>query len=586
MERLIRDIALEAVQKRRLSRRVQLKFDAGALLSDAALFLVSLLLASYSPFDGLSPFGAACVMAAWAYGCGPYSACAGAVLGYALSGSWVYAVSTFVLGLTIFLINRQGSIERVFRLLVSFAVQLISVLIISLLTKQRTLFLAGALTVSVFASVVLACGIKAFAALSGSRTLSDAELLTLAATAGLITLAMRNYNLRGVSPAMVFAGACSLFAAYRIGVPAVAFAVTVGAGRVLASGGDMHFIAVLAACTLVSSSLRSLGKWASLAGFTLLGACFALFLRGSYIFNLWELGIIFLVYAAIPARLYFPEAVKNEIEFCGKGVSKYGRLQYRVAEISESLFILSGSFAGNESILLRSASNSLKKALKEHPCCNKLEVEYGTAEYGSAETDATGDRHIINMLEGGLLAALSDGMGSGSTAGEASEAVLELFSELICLGIEFDKSAELVNDVFETEQNELYATLDAVLIDLSDGSARILKQGAPESYVLREGTIYSLYGEGVPMGITEKAPGYASSFKLIPGDTLIMMTDGVSEALGDSLIPAIANNVLEFGDAEMAANSLLDAAAERGSGDDMTVMVIRLSEKQAIRKSR
>ena len=576
MERLARILDFGELKRKTAGKAVVLRRDAGSLVSCAFLLLISMLLASYAPFEGISPFGAACVMAAWASGSDPYFACAGAVLGYMLSGSYTYAASTFVLGAAIALINRQGSIDRVFRLLISFAVQLAALTVISLFTKQRALFLAGALTVSVFASVVLACAIKAFSAISGSRRLGDAELLTLAAAAGLITLSMRNFNVIGASAAMIFAGVCSLFAAYRLGIPAVAFAVTVGAGRVLASGGDMHFIAVLAACTLAAASLRALGKWASLTGFAILGVLFALFVRGLYIFNYAELGIISAIFAAVPAKLYFPDGLREQLYSPGGSETKYGRLQYSVATIGEALEGIAPFLGVREGAMIGTVSDSLKNALKSKPKKIRYRVEFGSAGSAGGISEVTGDSCSFSELEGEFLAALSDGMGSGDAAGRESENLLDLFSRLIDIGFDIGSAAEYVNELLsEYSDGDIYATLEAIRIDLSSGSAKLIKHGAPESFVLRDGSIYTLYGEGLPMGIVDNAAGYVSSFKLLPGDAVVMMTDGVSEALGSSLITAIANNVLEFGDAEMAANSLLDAAAERGSDDDMTVIVIR-----------
>lgn len=577
MERLIRETLGEARQA--VSARIRLRsIQSGVLIPNIALMLVSALLASYAPFDEVSPFGAACVMAAWTSGADPYFACTGAVLGYVMTGNYAYAVSTLILGAAIFLLNREGSILRLYRLLLSFGIQLVSLLLISLIARLRILYYVGALTVSVFAAVVIAGGFKAFESLPGDKSFSDAELLTLSATAGLITLSMRSFNLWGISPAMIFAGACALFAAYRLGISSVAFAVTVGAGRVLAAGGDMHFIAMLAALSLLASSVRALGKWASLSGFALLGLAFTYLIRGTYVFGPFELGLICLIFALVPSRLYMPDGVKEELLGSPMGEKKYGRLQYRIASLSDVINELAEVCGEREGRILRCVAKTLQGSLRS----SSRRIRTFSADYGSASAAVgaagSGDSCSVKMIGGNLLAAISDGMGSGSRAAKESRKAIALLSDLLTVGFGVGEAAEYVNEMLSSEgDDEVYATMDVMLIDLDDGEAHLLKHGAPASFVLRDGNIYTLCGEGVPVGIIDEVKGRVKRVKLSAGDTVVMMTDGVSDALGDMLIPAVADNVLEFGDAEMAASSLLDAALDRGHGDDMTVIVARIT---------
>ena len=73
---------------REACRRVY-EFSLRQLILDSLLFFMSMLLGSYAPFEGVSPFGTACVMAAWFIGLNPYFACMGAAAGYLLSGSYI-----------------------------------------------------------------------------------------------------------------------------------------------------------------------------------------------------------------------------------------------------------------------------------------------------------------------------------------------------------------------------------------------------------------------------------------------------------------------------------------------------------------
>ena len=83
----------------------------------------------------------------------------------------------------------------------------------------------------------------------------------------------------------------------------------------------------------------------------------------------------------------------------------------------------------------------------------------------------------------------------------------------------------------------IHISLDVLLLDLSTCRARFLKQGAPPSYILRKGRVYTIHAETLPVGILpEAAPVCPQDAQLMRGDAVVMMTDGLGDALGLSLI--------------------------------------------------
>ena len=555
-------------------------FTLRVLMQDCVMFAVSALLASYAPFEGVSPFGAACIMAAWYTGLNPYFACSGAILGVLLGKSpWMIPVFA-AMGGTIFLLKKKD-LRRVFRLLVSFAAEAILMLVTALAFRKSALLLVGSSTVSVFAAVVLASAIRQLRYMAGGRGLSDAGLLSMSASAGLITLAMRGFNVLGQSPAMIFAGLCVLFASYRLGLASCAFAVTVGAGRALASGSDLHFIAVLAASALLASSLRSIGKWVCLGVFGAVNILFTALVRGIGVFSYFELGVILLIFALVPARLYAPPSVSESTGRSSASGRRTSLLEYRAAELSDAMSYLSASLGGSSGYLMGCVSDSLKRAVSPAFSAGmRYSAEFGTAQSVKAGSAVSGDGAAARKVDGKLLIALSDGMGSGCSAFEESREVLELLQSLVTAGASLEEASEIVNEsLCGAGDGDMYATLDAMLVDLSSGAASIVKRGAPPSFVLRRGRIFTLSSEELPVGIIGDARGKAHTVRLRPGDTVIMMTDGVSDALGNGLNAAMTENVLGYGDPEITARALLDEAKKRGRSDDMTVLIARIEER-------
>lgn len=552
----------------------------GHILPNAALFALSALLASFRPFGGAAPFGAACVIGAWFAGVDPYSACAGAVLGHLLSRGYVFAGACFAMGAAVYMAGRVKSLPRPYRILIAYGAEAVSVLILGLILRQRTLFLLASSTVSVFGGIVLGQAVTAFRGTLGGRKPTDAELMTLAAAAGLITLSMGSFRIFGISPAMIFAGLCGIFAACRYGVSALAFAVTAGAGRVMATGGDLYFIAVLSAATLIAASFRALGKWAVMIAFGATSAVFRHFMGSVGVLSHAEWIAVCLIFAAVPLKAYMSNAERRSAVSPNTSDPRLARLQLRTASLSDVLSSLSSELEGNEALLLRCVSDTLKRSLRDAPREDGLfSTEYGMAAGARHGSTACGDSVTVKDLDGKLLLALSDGMGSGVRARDESRRALALLSELMTVGFCMDDAADCVNSLLSRKgTGDMYATLDVILIDLENGTARLKKYGAPSSYVLRGSKLYSLYSEALPLGILETAESRGRSIRLKSGDTLIMMSDGVADALGSGLYGAITDNVLTYGDPELAARSLLSAAKEMGGTDDMTVLVCRVEE--------
>ena len=560
-------------------RRRVYSFSPSVAVSNAALLAVSVLLSAYAPFEGISPFGTACIMAAWFAGANPYIACMGAIAGYVLSGSYPFAAASAAMGAGIFFISSLGNAARVYRLLFGFLIEAMTLGLACLVTKQGAVLKLGSACVSVFAAVVIGGALRAFRFIKGAKALSDTELITLSALAGLITLSMQGMSILGQSIATVFAGACALFAAYRFGIGAVAFAVTVGAGRSLAAGGDMRFIAVIAACALVAASLRALGKWAAMIGFAGCSALIAACVGGTSIFGYIETALICAVFAAVPQKLYMPDTLKDELIDPLLPGRKYNRLQYRLASLSEVLNELSRVYGNDEARLLKSISCTLKRFLNAGSERVNYRAEYSEAVSVKPGSIESGDSCVMREIEGKLLLALSDGMGSGGRAMNESRAALALLKDLLHVGFEISDAAECVNSLLSSRgEGDMYATLDVTLIDLKDATATFSKHGAPSSFILRNGRLHTLYSEALPIGIIDGAQGASRSVRLRDGDTVIMMTDGVSDALGTALCEAAAESVLGTEDMEKAARALLEAAEANGRCDDMSVIMARITK--------
>ena len=208
----------------------------------------------------------------------------------------------------------------------------------------------------------------------------------------------------------------------------------------------------------------------------------------------------------------------------------------------------------------------------------KLKASMAAATLPMKQSPVSGDSTAEARLPNGrALFALSDGMGSGSAAREESARTLSLLLRLYQAGFERDAALECVNRLLmEQDEAEMYATVDALYLDLATGETEFIKFGAQPSFVLREGRVHTVYAEALPAGILDEASPAVHTATLRRNDAVVLLTDGALDALGEDTESEILSCVGAANTCEDAARSLLYAARDHGAEDDMTVMVVRI----------
>ena len=215
-----------------------------------------------------------------------------------------------------------------------------------------------------------------------------------------------------------------------------------------------------------------------------------------------------------------------------------------------------------------------------------FEVAAAAARRSKEEGAPCGDSYLLRSLPGWhYLVALSDGMGVGPRAARQSRSALALLEQLLVAGFSAEVAARTVNSVLLLRSAaEDFTTLDLGIVDLADGRLELMKIGAAPSYLRHAGQVGILRGAAPPVGILgELAPARLGGV-LTPGDVLVMVTDGVSEAAGGE--EWLSGFLAAAGEEspQRLAEAVLDAALAKGSGgpgDDMTVLAVRLERQEA-----
>ncbi len=190
------------------------------------------------------------------------------------------------------------------------------------------------------------------------------------------------------------------------------------------------------------------------------------------------------------------------------------------------------------------------------------------------------------------VAFISDGMGSGKRAARASGLCKAFVENLFLLSVKsddfFESAIQLLNNFLRIEngQDECSCTLDLGEFDLCENKATFYKCGSAPTYVFRDGGIFKLRAETVPLGIFSEADIGKTQMDILPGDVFVMMSDGASD-IGEEngkLASALSRKILTH-NAEQLAEALIDYSNSCGFTDDVSTVVIKVSEKNIFEQS-
>ncbi|MFE0646961.1 PP2C family protein-serine/threonine phosphatase [Streptomyces sp. NPDC059534] len=159
---------------------------------------------------------------------------------------------------------------------------------------------------------------------------------------------------------------------------------------------------------------------------------------------------------------------------------------------------------------------------------------YRAAERG---TLVGGDFFDVRPGPHGVRAVLGDVQGHGLSAVATVASVMGAFREAALDDVDPESIAarldrRLVVDSARTEHAELFAT--AVVLDFAPHGreVRVLACGHPPPVLLRGGAVSTLELDAGPplgLGLADVMPGTAATVSLLPGDRLLLASDGVLE---------------------------------------------------------
>jgi len=180
------------------------------------------------------------------------------------------------------------------------------------------------------------------------------------------------------------------------------------------------------------------------------------------------------------------------------------------------------------------------------------------------------------------MLALSDGMGSGEGARETSSSVLSLIECLYRTQVPSEVALGTVNRLLSVSGAENFVALDLAVINLDTLQCDFVKFGAPYGFVLTKGSVKLIEGSSLPLGIIDELKPSVCSEALSPGDVILFMSDGVTDAFGSSTDFADFLTAVSSANPQKLADKILGEAlglSSNSAGDDMTVVACKIFER-------
>lgn len=207
-------------------------------------------------------------------------------------------------------------------------------------------------------------------------------------------------------------------------------------------------------------------------------------------------------------------------------------------------------------------------------------VLYGVAKVTKENETVSGDNYVCTQGEEQFVMCLSDGMGSGLEACQESEAVVEILEQFLTTGFSRETAARMLNSALVLRRRDgMYSTVDICALNLYTGVCEFLKAGAATTFIKRDQWVEAISSTTLAAGLLQQMDFETTTKKMYDGDYLIMVTDGVLDALPkereEETMKEIILQVHSTQPREVGRNIMEKVMGYCGyrAGDDMTVLV-------------
>ncbi len=217
----------------------------------------------------------------------------------------------------------------------------------------------------------------------------------------------------------------------------------------------------------------------------------------------------------------------------------------------------------------------------------KYQIFCGISRITKAGEMVSGDNYAFLQKDSGkVVMSLADGMGSGVEACRESEKVIELLEQFLDAGFPQETAVRMINScILLQNQSQMFSTIDLCMVDLYNAGCDLIKSGAASTFLYQGNEIEVISSGGFPAGVMQQSDYESMHRQLGAGSSIVMMTDGVLEALppeererqmAELIGRCATKNAKEYARRLMEKVYLMQKLQAK---DDMTILVGTVWEK-------
>ncbi|MBE6890808.1 MAG: hypothetical protein E7481_02155 [Ruminococcaceae bacterium] len=593
-------------------------------IRSAVVGLLGFVLSSAGASDGFAPFGIAYIPF------GGVPGLIGVVLGTWINGEDVfrYIVASIVNHVSFVYLRNLLSIPHP---ITAFVTALWSVLTAGLLGlfTVRTSFTENCY----FALTGVIAGVFSYVFLVYKNTLTErkgrrsskTEYLCCLATVSVVIVSFSSLGNIWISATAILAY-LSVFAVSASSgfLNSFAFSASVGFSLLISDVNNKVVLASLMFGALISAIVSPWGKYAVFASYAVSGVIASVYFRSdnlpySQLFNIIAAGVIFLmlpktVYKVI-TEVLIPQTDSRRKKIKKRKIKKNLPVKARiknkkicsVCESCKHRFICWVKDYGYTSEVFEDFRQSVKRGefsfpshfVSKCPNTEKLsfelsseilnrkgfKIEYSKCSEPKVGESVCGDSCSVFTSGDRQVICIADGMGTGPAAAKESRKSSKLIEDLMCKGVAKEDAIRVINETLIKSEYETVLAIDMSVLDLKTGVCEFVKAGAAPTFVIRNGSLYELGSKSVPVGILDEVKLEYERSRLLSGDVLLMVSDGMVSDGSDWLALLIRGmSDLELRSPLLLTSSIMTVAKhlKKNIMDDITVVAAKIMVDEAV----
>lgn len=206
------------------------------------------------------------------------------------------------------------------------------------------------------------------------------------------------------------------------------------------------------------------------------------------------------------------------------------------------------------------------------------------SDSASASTPKTGESICgdtctsFTAEDGRQIFIITDGMGTGANAGQQSFRISSILKKLLSQGFDKNDALKIVNETMLKTPDETVMGIDIALLNEKNGECEFIKVGAAPSFIIRKGKVYQIGSPSLPIGVLDDISAVKNKCKLVEGDVVIMVSDGLISDDSRWLKDSLTSIDVTMYDPVSLADTINEKACSLGlhEKDDISITVIFL----------